>query len=476
MQEKYLLKKQYFIFFGLVFLFFFVFYNKIHPVIVHTPDDWSYIGFIRKPFPIWRDWNPGRIFPETFMGLCGHLAAHVVAPLTGDYIYSFTLVTAFVLALFLCFYVYAFCLMIQKHFGLTGSKLLFVAFVFLVLHFLVSKNPTGNSRFMLKADDLTCHYFYLIPYCLGMRLAFLFVSFPLEKLFIERRYLLAGLLLLAFYLAIFSNMLSNIAMLALVFSRFIQELLQARKYKIKLQAPKLGLYSYIFILAIGNLLYEAFGNRAKSLPFEFPQSFLQTLSDLRIVFAEMNRPFILLLLLIGLFVLILFILNKEKSAGLSALSPLFFASLLLCSIYQFLLLARIGANKALQSENIVIFFIYPALLFSIALSYLLARFPKLLLVVPLLSFLLFFSTISGLGRSYKSYPYVDGRLALNRQYIASIVQADREGWNSITLPVDALLKHDPGVGWRIARSLYAHHLISRPITVEVVYDPSLDLP
>lgn len=476
MQEKYLLKKQYFIFFGLVFLFFFVFYSKIHPVIVHTPDDWSYIGFIRKPYPIWRDWNPGRVFPETFMGFCGHFAAHVIAPLTGDYIYSFTLVTAFVLALFICFYTYAFCLMIHKHFGLAGARLLFMGFVFLALHFLVSKSPAGNSRFMLKADDLTCHYFYLIPYCLSMGLGFLFVSYPLEKLFSEKRYLPAGLLLLAFYLAIFSNMLSNIAMLALVFSRFVHELLQSRKSKAKLQTQKLGLYAYIFILAIGNLVYEAFGDRAKSLPFTFPDALLKTLNDLRIVFAEMNRPFILLLLVLVLLALILYKINKEKSAGLSALVPLFFASLVLCSLYQFLLLARLGGNKALQSENIVLFFIYPALLFSLALSYLLAKFPKLLSAVPLLSFLLFFSTISGLGHSYKSYPYVEGRLALNRQYIASIVQADREGLDTITLPVDALLKHDPDIGWRIARSLHAHHLISRPITVEVVYDASLDLP
>ena len=47
----------------IVFLFFFVFYSTIHPLIPIDLDDWSYIVKNRIFLPMWGAWNPAKVFP-----------------------------------------------------------------------------------------------------------------------------------------------------------------------------------------------------------------------------------------------------------------------------------------------------------------------------------------------------------------------------------------------------------------------------
>ena len=51
-----------FLFFGIaITLIMYVFFVNIKPIMVCDPDDWTYIGYIRKPIPIWKDWNPAKV-------------------------------------------------------------------------------------------------------------------------------------------------------------------------------------------------------------------------------------------------------------------------------------------------------------------------------------------------------------------------------------------------------------------------------
>lgn len=50
-----------------VFGFLFVWFTQIHPLVVYDADDWTYLAYVRSATPIWGDWNPAKVFPETVM-------------------------------------------------------------------------------------------------------------------------------------------------------------------------------------------------------------------------------------------------------------------------------------------------------------------------------------------------------------------------------------------------------------------------
>ena len=70
----------------IVFTAFCGFYISIHPQYLKSPDDWTYVSYMRQAWPIKNSWNPARILPETLGGLLGNISAFFVYPLIGDYI------------------------------------------------------------------------------------------------------------------------------------------------------------------------------------------------------------------------------------------------------------------------------------------------------------------------------------------------------------------------------------------------------
>ena len=52
-----------------LFVFFMLWYTKIHPLAILHVDDWTYISYRRPPFPMRMAWNPTRVFPEEYMPL-----------------------------------------------------------------------------------------------------------------------------------------------------------------------------------------------------------------------------------------------------------------------------------------------------------------------------------------------------------------------------------------------------------------------
>lgn len=77
-----------------LFVFLLIFFIRICPIIPYDKDDWIYIGQMRVPFPLWRNWNPSKVLPEVLMPMCGYIGAYMVYPLTGDYFSSLTLTAA----------------------------------------------------------------------------------------------------------------------------------------------------------------------------------------------------------------------------------------------------------------------------------------------------------------------------------------------------------------------------------------------
>lgn len=68
---------------GAIFAFLFVFFARVHPLMLFDTDDWQYISYSRHAVPIWGDWNPTRVFPETVMPLAGGGSGISCLPVNG---------------------------------------------------------------------------------------------------------------------------------------------------------------------------------------------------------------------------------------------------------------------------------------------------------------------------------------------------------------------------------------------------------
>lgn len=90
----------------LVFLGLFIFFIRIHPLIIYDTDDWLYVAYARKAVPLWGDWNPSRIFPEIVMPFMASLGVYLIYPFTHDYVGSIAFMYGVILSVCITLYVY----------------------------------------------------------------------------------------------------------------------------------------------------------------------------------------------------------------------------------------------------------------------------------------------------------------------------------------------------------------------------------
>lgn len=75
---------------------------------VYDADDWTYLAYVRSATPIWGDWNPAKVFPETVMPFFSTVAVYTLMPLLGDYILAQTVMHALVVSISITVYVFCF--------------------------------------------------------------------------------------------------------------------------------------------------------------------------------------------------------------------------------------------------------------------------------------------------------------------------------------------------------------------------------
>lgn len=114
----------------LAFLFFLLFFYKIHPLVLLDTDDWTYSYMARRAVPQWGAWNPARVLPEVLMPLV-------------------TLISKSSLDVFM-----------QNHFAAIslGYAITLSAFIATMVCFLYRLLEKSNSRLVLLLYFLICHF------------------------------------------------------------------------------------------------------------------------------------------------------------------------------------------------------------------------------------------------------------------------------------------------------------------------------
>ena len=469
-----------------VLLSMLLFFEIAHPLVILDADDWTYISQSRIALPVASFWNPARILPEILMPYASELGVLLFGRL--GYIRAITLMNGLVLSLFICFYIRAFFRLLTDVLRLAPGRSALLSLLFLLLHFTIFRTAPDQNGYLFCSKDVTCIYYYVIPALLNCGLVMTLARTGLHRRFWEKgEFSGKSLLLLASYLAIFSNLFES-AILAIWCG--VELLLALLRHRRKLRSAALWREQSFSLAAVllwlVSVWFEGRGGRGESgtaVPFgtALGESFRTAFSFLGGIYA-----LVLLLAAASLGALLLFLLlgklGKEAGAVCRALLlPLLGLGTILF-LFEVLICAKVGPAYAARSD--VMFGVCFALLSLAMLSIglLLKRWERLLLLLPLV-FLVLYTATDTRGRTFADSNDILAPAevceALDQNILDQVLEAQDRGEYQVTVHVpycgsEDNWPHSTYMGGRVAASLYKHGITSRLMEIEILPDPQVN--
>ena len=255
------------------------------------------------------------------------------------------------------------------------------------LHFLFMLNRDTNNLFMLTASNLNCFLNYTIPvlFCFIVTLYFMQkFLFNINSLFLNENlngernceswnYYKIGTIAFVIYLAIFSNMVCNIIIIApfiYMFSTTILKQIKTDGIKKVICLSNIKRYCffiYSFLLELICLIFEYNGGRAQDLSFDADFAFGDIMIDVKYIWININKKIAITCVVAICYAILTYIYRKRKGIAnntdntyIKALKIMLF-SFGLTLIYMVLLYVRIGQHKLQRSENIFVIYAWGAL-------------------------------------------------------------------------------------------------------------------
>lgn len=475
-----------------VFAFFYIWFSKIHPLIVYDADDWTYIAYVRRATPIWGEWNPAKVFPEVLMPFFSNIILHTLVPLTGDYITGFTVGHGLIVSGFITVYTWSLVALLRRSFSLTRLTGILAGTLFLIFHFLIFRTEDYGNAYLFRCLDLNCYYNYLLPALLNAILLMYMMGNPhFNKLMAEAEPAKIGIFYVLVYFAIFSNLVTSGMLAAFAGSHLLLNLLKTvKKFKLTDYIRRNAHWLVILIMWIISAVYELSGGRASSTG---SRSLLHLIPEaaycLKEVLFDCNPLFWFSVFAIAALAIAQFLLAKKKSEDeaviMGYLIPQFVAGAALL-IYMLALCAMVWTGNVYRSEYQFPLFFYGFLVVFLALGYLLKKQPKLMTVLPLLLVFLV-SDINTNGKTFADSLMSDYGSEvcadLSRDIIEQYVVADEAGLTETTIYIPMHVAdpetednwpHSVVLMHRIGAALYEQGILSRPISATFVADPAVN--
>lgn len=473
-----------------IFLFFLLFYTQIHPLIPYNADDWMFMSANRIALPSIHAWNPSRVLPETLMPLFSDIAAYAIYPFTHDYIGAQNIMHSVVMSFFLMLYMISFNHLLRKRFNVPASHSILYTLLFLLLHFLIFRTADTFNVHLFYSDDLTCHYFYLIPNIVNAML----VMSLMEKDWLYRNQFSTiknALLLLVVYLAICSNLFCSDILVIFVGSQLLitfpnRSLKERFLPFIKTNIPALCIIGLWLIVNVMELM----GPRSAYLAKDASNVGLMTLigQSVSAFLAVRYNVFFLLFVAVGVG-LAAYTISKEKRL------PKFSLHLCLTSIITlvYVILVAAKAKPSYSGRADILFAVFFPVILLLVLSWVKMQriCSKTLLALPLLMLILFsqINRTEPTFRDLRINSLVDGDYTIeilrrvDDSIIAQLIKADKANTNDsvfITVPHVSddgenwpyLLLFNNNYNW-VNKTLLKHGMIERTHPGKFVVDKDL---
>lgn len=139
-----------------------LFYTVCYPILPSDMDDWAYIYPRRMAVPMWKVWNPIRVFAEVGMPTTSMISSVLFRPLTGNIFTAMMIGYALCMAAAMTMLLFFLYKMLQKK-QYTVNQSLFRSIFFLLSHFWIFRIDYQMNDYMLRTSDACTYFFYVIP-------------------------------------------------------------------------------------------------------------------------------------------------------------------------------------------------------------------------------------------------------------------------------------------------------------------------
>lgn len=480
------------LFYLAIFIFLFVWFTKVHALVVFDADDWSYLAYVRATTPVWGEWNPAKVFPEVIFPFFSTVAAYLVMPLTHDYITAQTVMHALVVSLSITGYLCCFSRLLRRCFPVSRLTASVVTCLFLLVHFLALRSVDSGNQYLFYCVDLNCYYNYLLPALLNASLVMSLIHNPRIADFLKSGAPAArGCFYIAVYFAIFSNLPASGILAAWAGSVVLLSLIahgKAKQWKGILSEN--GFPLLVLVAWLISAIFELSGGRAASAggSASLYHQLYRACKYLARILLDLNRLYQLTLALILVCFVVCVLAGRKKNKALPCpgLGVVLIAAAAF-GVYLLMLSSAVGPTAIRRSENLFGLFFFADLCAMLMLTALVSRYPKLMLALPLVTVFLL-SGVDTRENTFLESNFAGVRPAIcadiSRNLIEQLQAADTQGLTEVELHVPQYVA-DPDTkdNWphslkllaRLPGTLYAHGLIRHQMHVTPVADPEMNV-
>lgn len=479
-----------------LFLVLFIYFTQITPLLPFDADDWSTLGTMRLPIPLWGVFNPSKVLPEVIGPLVGEIAAYVVYPISKNYVDSILFTQAVLVSLCVATLLYLFYLFLVRKMKMTLKQAISgELFMFLSLFFLF-KHLNSASYSGIWASDFNCYFHYLIPGLLNASvLLVIMTEEDFTKQWANQSNIYKGFFFVALYFAIFSSSQLNIILAA-----YIIVDLAVRGFEYVRQGNKEPISNLlIYFVTIGlwliSVLFDLHGRRASMVTAansgSLNEKIASIVTSLKTLIGSFNSKILVLYCLVIVASLFLSAKNKKdrKTASVLPIISMLFCALLISFVYLLFAYSKAGVSYVGRVDAMwspIWFFILSS---CIGVAYLVKEYNSVRIAMPLV--LVIMALISFNFDYLPVQSSVDQHSAstirqVDNYMIKQIVKADREGKAKVTVKVPwgdgEVNPKDLSSNWPHAyymakwmqNTLYSHGIIRSRIQITFKPDKKLN--
>lgn len=419
-----------------VFLFFLLFFTRAHPILPSNMDDWAYLYPHRSAVPIWKGWNPIRIFAEVGIPAVSMISSFLFMPFTGNIFTALMIGFAISVSMALTGLLLGFCRLLANR-TLSDRQVIAWGVFFLLCHFWIFRTEYQGNYYMLWTSDACTYFFYVIPNLMNAAAVLWLETDPeLRALPSAGAYGKKALFLLLAYFSIFSNIWASMILAAYVGSRLLFSV-AALIRKEKTGKAWLSENATLLLLAavwLVSQIFELNGMRAGEIGRNMGTELSRTLSTGLSVLLKMNRRYALtmpVLLAGGLTVMIRSKDRQElRSVVILAVAGVF------CLLYLVLSCSKTGASYIRRPDVFYGLFFFGTVTVILAASALIRRVPVLKLILPLTLVIILVDCQSP-GRTWREAngQQLSPRIInnINNDIVKQLKAAEAEGKNSVQI-------------------------------------------
>lgn len=461
-----------------VFLLFF--FIKLCPLVAFDCDDWLCLGAYRLPIPHWKEWEPTRIMPGTLMPVAGWMAAHMIYPICGDYVYSVTIISACIVT----FLIAVMCICFQKVLIIRGQMPAYTAFIceilFLVSFFAIFRNR-GTSQCMFTAADLCCIYYYTMSGVLNAIVVLLLLRLKdaTEKFLSWNIIQKTGFCVLV-YFALFSNLFHSAitaiyAGVALLFN------LYRCRGSFKEIVRKNIVYLFILIGWGIVLILEVTSGRAEVVGGESSFNLILSVQQLIAIVLGLSKRFMAVVLLSAVGTAVL--LGKRRLDGQDEFIRIFAMMIcngILLTVFLLLLNSKTAYMSRIDASWGIWFYLIAATVVMVA--YIAKSIPLMTKLLPVAIPICVIAAALPDGKflmSTRENTDYQTCIQLNEYVINHIMEASREGKEEIVIRIPdhsedlRSLAYNEALGITVADCLYIQGIIESKPDVKTVLDKEM---